>query len=296
MLATKFNSTVLSLDYMLLNTPEVILTFDQPTVKYLTDHLRTFPMAFVRNGSTLFIHRQLYQDGLPDPLQDIFALCAMDIHHSQANQHIISRAISSSASHLIQSIPSTHTFISKLAFVQSLILLQIMTLYSPTVDQALRQQAERRMPLLKVWAVKLYQSAPSYLPASMSPRQAWILAESCRRTIHLCHMVSGLYSMLKFGCFALTLFVEALPLNRNGHLWDDNLYFNQTAPETDLSFPRLNEADLISYRELTDLWEEGQFRQPGLFEEMLLAACKGIGNVNRGAQAADSQQVSVHQP
>jgi hypothetical protein len=156
-LASRSNTTVLSLDRMLLDAPAVILTFDQPTVNYLTDHLRTFPMAFVRNGGTLFIHRQLYQDGLPDTLQDIFALCAMDIHHSQANQHIISRAISSTAIHLIQSIPSTHTFISKLAFVQSLILLQIMTLFCPTVDQALRQQAERRMPLLKVWAVKLYQ-------------------------------------------------------------------------------------------------------------------------------------------
>jgi hypothetical protein len=107
-------------------------------------------------------------------------------------------------------------------------------------------------------------------------------------------MVSGLYSMLKFGCFTLTLFVEALPLNRNGHLWDDSLYFNKTTPEAGPSSPRLDETDLISYRELTDLWEDGQFRQPGLFEEMLLAACKGISSVNRGAQAADSQQVSVH--
>jgi hypothetical protein len=119
-------------------------------------------MAFVRNGGTLFIHPKLYQDGLPDPLHDIIALCAMDIHHSIANQHIISGAVSSTARHLVQSIPSTHTFISKLAFVQSLILLQIMTLFCPTIDQALRQQAERRMPLLKVWAIKLYQSAPSY--------------------------------------------------------------------------------------------------------------------------------------
>jgi hypothetical protein len=55
-LATSSNSTVLSLDYMLLNTPEVILTFDQPSVIYLTNYLRTFPMTFVRNGGTLFIH------------------------------------------------------------------------------------------------------------------------------------------------------------------------------------------------------------------------------------------------
>jgi hypothetical protein len=94
----------------------------------------------------------------------------------------------------------------------------------------------------------------------MSPRQAWILAESCRRTIRMYHMASGLYSMLKFGYFTFTLFVEALPLNRNDHLWDDNLYSNQTAPETDPSSPRLDGTDLISYQELTDLWEEGQFR------------------------------------
>jgi hypothetical protein len=69
--------------------------------------------------------------------------------------------------------------------------------------------------------------------------------------------------VLKFGCFTLTLFVEALPLNRNGHLWDDDLYFNQTAPETDSSSPGLDETDLISYRELTDLWEEGSSGNQG---------------------------------
>jgi hypothetical protein len=121
-----------------------------------------------------------------------------------------------------------------------------MTLFCPTIDQALRQQAERRMPLLKVWAIKLYQSAPSYLPTSMSPGQARILAKPCRRTIHMCHMVSGPYSMLKLGCFTLTLFVEALPLNRNAHLWDDNLYFNQTALETHQSSPDLTKLILLA--------------------------------------------------
>jgi hypothetical protein len=45
---------------MLLDAPAVILTLDEPTVNYLTEHLRAFPMAFVRNGGTLFIHHQLY--------------------------------------------------------------------------------------------------------------------------------------------------------------------------------------------------------------------------------------------
>jgi hypothetical protein len=82
----------------------------------------------------------------------------------------------------------------------------------------------------------------------MSPRQVWILAEPCRRTIHMCHMVSGPYSRLKLGFFTLTLFVEALPLNRNAHLWDDNLYFNQTAPETDPSSPDSTKLILLAIK------------------------------------------------
>lgn len=38
-------------------------------------------------------------------------------------------------------------------------------------------------------------------------------------------------------------------------------------------------ADLISYRELTDAWDRGEMKKPTLFEEMLIAACKGIENV-----------------
>lgn len=268
--------------------PDVILAMDQPTVHYLMDHLKSLPSTFIQTGGTLFIHPQLYQDGLPPLLQNISALSNMHTYLNSSD-HIISLAISSTAQNIVNSFSTLHTFNAKLAFTQSLILLQIMTLLSlsPPISHVLRQQAENRLPLLQASIEELYLSAPVTLPSSMGHYQAWILAESCRRTIHVGHMVLGVHSMLTKGNFTLTLFVEALPLNRNAELWERDLsvYDEQTKGEPghgDMGGTgklRASETDLISYRELTDMWDNGEVKDPSFFEELLLVACKGVDNV-----------------
>lgn len=84
-------------------------------------------------------------------------------------------------------------------------------------------------------------------------------------------MVLGVLSVLSQGRLTLALFVEALPFERNGYLWEIRAG----------AFPQTR-ADLISYRELTDMWGRGEVKQPPLFEEMLRAACKGVDSVKSG--------------
>jgi len=76
----------------------------------------------------------------------------------------------------------------------------------------------------------------------------------------------------------MTLFVAALPLERNGFLWEDSMV---SSAETRVVCPQ-PKADLISYRELRDMWDRGEIGELKLFEEMLIAACKGVDNVKPG--------------
>lgn len=266
-----------SLSGMRLGPPDVILTLDEPTMNYLMQHLRSFTNMFACTSGTPFIHPALYENGFPPQLQDVFRLCCTHGHFNQSNSSIVSQAIANTASALISSVSSAHTFISLLELLQSLILLQIITLLYPTDNQTLHKQAENRMQFLRSLTRKLFRSVPAFLPASLTPYQAWILAESVRRTIHIEHMLQGVYSVMTRGHFVLSAFVEALPLNQKSLLWDYSLMHKseQSSSGVEVADTGLLETDLISYRELTDMWDRGEITRPRLFEEMLIVACKG---------------------
>jgi hypothetical protein len=263
--------------------PDIILAMDKPSVNYLADHLKSLPSLFIQTGGGPFIHPKLYQDGLPDTLQSILTLCNS---YSQLgpSDHTLSVDICNASRTLLDLHPSLHNFKAELAFVQSLILLQIITLFtpSPPITPLLRQQADNRVPLLQASVEGLYRSTPATLPSSMPPYEAWVLAESCRRTMHVAHLVHGVYLMQTQGTFNLTMFVKALPLCRNVGLWEldpsvDNELGGNAGDQT--GNVRALETELISYRELTDMWDNDEVQQLHLFEEMLIAACKGIDSV-----------------
>ena len=266
-----------SLSGMQLGPPDVVMTWDGPTMVYLTNNLRSFTGMFARTGGTPFIHPELYRSGFPRQLQNIFTLCCAHAQANQDNHPVVSQTIASVANTLVNSISSVHALMPILELLQSLILLQIITLLYPITSQILRRQAESRMSLLASLTKKLFWSVPAYLPTPISPYQAWILGESVRRTIHVAHMVQGVYSVMSHGHFVLTAFVEALPLNQRSMIWDCDAQSHGLLDEGDHN-ARL-ETDLISYRELVDKWDIGAVKRPRLFEEMLIVACKGASCV-----------------
>ncbi|KAF8853968.1 hypothetical protein BDZ45DRAFT_677306 [Acephala macrosclerotiorum] len=278
----------LSLDHIVLEAPKLVLPMGPCTVHYLKSRLLRFPQTFVRTGGTLFIHERLFQTKcrFPEPLSSTFILCAIHSQLTPHNSDLIADAIRNTTTMILNSIAKTHTFISQLASFQSLILLQILTLLSQIPSHPeLHTAAVARLPLLRAQIHKMYNLAPTSLPSSMSPYHAWILGESLRRSLHIGHMILGVHSVMTSGTFTLSLFVEALPLDRNGGMWDD-VWAPTRGQGWVEGIGRGKEnvgtsmrADLISYRELTDAWDRGEMKKPTLFEEMLIAACKGIENV-----------------
>jgi hypothetical protein len=74
--------------------------------------------------------------------------------------------------------------------------------------------------------------------------------------------------MALHGYFRLSMHIEALPVNMRSWHWDiaGDHWIAEGSANT----------DLISYRELIDLWERGEISLVGKFEELLLIACKGL--------------------
>jgi hypothetical protein len=254
--------------------PNIELTMNQPSVEYLTANLKVLPERFAQRGCNPFIHHKQYPDRLPPLLSRLLALC--HINQTDSGSDAARQAVTQTSYLLLHSIPSVFdTFDDKLAFVQSLVLLQIITLFSPTMTPLHRQQAEARVPLLKSWILKLYESVPDTLPPSMDPYRAWLIAESCRRTMHVAYMILGVHSVLTQGTFTLDLFIEALPLDRNSLKWEYGDY-NCERRRALTGEPVNCVTNLMSYRELADAWCKRQVKHTTLFEEMLLVACKGV--------------------
>jgi len=255
------------------------MKWDEETFQYILDQLKSIPETFVRTRGTIFIHPRLYPGGLPPLLQNMFALCSMHLHQTDTNQTVVNDFILKAADGLVQAGTSVHTFTSILELVHALILLQIITLFFPTTSQ-IREQAENGLSLLQNRTYALYQSVPATLPSSLSPYQAWILAESVRRTFHFVLKIRAVYTMQTQGYYRLTLFCESLPVNIASSLWDLDVSTMRTQKSIESGDEDVPESlirpDLISYRELTDRWDEGKMDNVGNFEELQLIACKGL--------------------
>ena len=237
-------------------------------------HIRSFPRMFAETGKTPFIHPQFYRHGLSDPVQEAYNMCARYSHQTPGNELLLAETIEQTATNLFESETARTSFENFLATVQALTLIQILRLFNPNLLN--RELAEEHQELLGQWTYQLWQQAPSQLPSNLTPWRAWLYAESVRRTVLISHCVQGAYSMLKHGYCVHNLFIWALPFDSRSKLWEahDRDTWMQIAAPT----PR---RDLLSFREYTNAWLDGDFSEIGVLEKLLLIVCKGVEAVER---------------
>ena len=256
------------------HAPQIKIKLGAPTILAFIGHIRSFPRMFVETGKTPFIHPHLYPNGLLDPVQEVYNICARHTRQSPGNELLLSETIEETAVNLIESETARTSFQNFLATVQALTLIQILRLFNLKLED--RQLAEQHQELLGQWTYQLWQQAPSQLPSNLTPWRAWLFAESVRRTVLISHCVNGAYSMLKHGYCVNNLFIWALPFDTRSKLWEahDRETWMQIAAPT----PR---RDLLSFREYTNAWLDGDFDEIGVLERLLLIVCKGVEAVER---------------
>ena len=252
----------------------VHVTLDQGTLTFLVGNIRSVPNLFAQHGKSFFLHSHLYRTHLPAPIEDAFLICVTLSRVTDANSLCFWQTFDSKISTLAQTRLADTCFTLKLAICQALLLYQIISIFHRPLRHCISAADEsRRLQMLGHWTTDLLESAPS----NFSDRQgntwdAWIHAESVRRTILASYLVRGVYDVLTLGCSVHTLFVASLPLDTRTWLWEigQENQWNALSGADGSDLPVL-----ASFREFTDGWHEGRFALCAVFEAMLVAACKG---------------------
>ena len=243
----------------------------------MLDELKSFPLKSALYGGNGFIHPGLYRNlEVPQPLEIMQSFLQDRVPDLQHGQHVPAEVLAPIIASILRTEPTILSFAHTLAFVQSLVTIQILTLFNPSLTPTERSEAESRQNLLLQWSYKLWQTTPSQLPSTLSPCKSYIFAESVRRALLVSCTINNLYQVVKTGSFACTLFLKALPLGANTVLWEDTC-----RPLSDCK-REVTENPLISYRELKEKWLNGEISNPTTFERMLLEPSRGSSVLEEG--------------
>lgn len=229
-----------------------------------------YPLSFLRGRRTGFTHPSYYIHSLPASIHIAIKVCTIFQQRIRDSSHGTDGALSSLAKDLLSEMPTINDFASSLTFVQSFCLLQIVSLLSPTATREEHKEAVQRQQLFATWCLKLWAFAPSELPSTLSPYEAYIFAESVRRTIMVAQKLLACYRMLTEGFYNLSMFVAALPFGARADLWDSEDCY------ADVDYGHV---PLFSWREYCEKFATGSMRTITPFERMLLLGCRSKAGI-----------------
>lgn len=208
-------------------------TFSTAEAKEFIDKVQDWLTDYMETGSNEFIHSELYQSRFPKCMQDAYSTLSLYRHKTKSNETVVYRIIEDRARALVaeddsSSYPSpgraSHSkrdALAHLARVQSLLIYQCICLFDG--DVRLRSAGVAHMPVLDSWMEHMAQCARetrclgSCLVAADGQQlslgysfsdiarydnllwYSWILAESIRRTWHICSGVHAFFVILQNG-------------------------------------------------------------------------------------------------
>ncbi|KAK9240828.1 hypothetical protein V1525DRAFT_139907 [Lipomyces kononenkoae] len=185
--------------------------------------VREMLQFWVKNGYNSFIHRRLYQKGLPTCLQDAFTTFATYNGRTPAVNltilQIAEERTSALASQSLSNDSSAQGILANLARVHALFIYEIIRLFDGSVRH--RALAERQLPMLKQWVMQMWEAVKGYrgeeharshhalqwtrnetdraYDASLEMWRSWILTESARRTHLVVSCTINMYQIMKDG-------------------------------------------------------------------------------------------------
>ncbi|CAG8906403.1 unnamed protein product [Penicillium egyptiacum] len=248
---------------------EIAKEYDPNIIRFLVAGLRDLPVKFAENWKTLFIHPDLYTNGLPTPVREIHNICRLHMQTGQTDRMSVTplSMLRQNSADLRRRLSHAATFEELLGCSQALVLNQCMLVldeYGNTYPYS-----EAISVMLAGVAGKLWQQAPIQLPRALSPRYAWLLAESVRRTIIVCFILRSAYSLYTRNYSVRTPFIDSLPFDLRTNLWDEN---SEIAWQDALSD---SGGSMVSLHEWSDRLAAGRVHDVSCFSGLILAACKG---------------------
>ncbi|OJJ45928.1 hypothetical protein ASPZODRAFT_69091 [Penicilliopsis zonata CBS 506.65] len=251
--------------------PQVV-SLDRWSISQLLRSIKSYPRLFARHRRTPFIHARLYDDDLPEAIQDAFAVSVAYATKSAETEDMIFRILEAKTARLIQQHQDFDriSLSDLLAAVQSLLLFHIIQLFDGDIRQ--RVIAEQNADTLRQWTIQLQILADEQnhlLTPSTTTWHAWVFAESLRRTVILSILIDGLFSVLKMGYCTVVPALSLLPFTPEPGLWNactDASWLDESS----------RHSSTVLYGDFSRAWGEGKIHDRlDSFHKLLLTPCMG---------------------
>lgn len=215
-------------------------------------------------GSTPYIHHKYYSDLVPRCVQDAYTASTTYYASTEASKNFVLRIIELRVNQMVDDPESIHPVGYEsvcglwylVARLHAMIAYQIIRLFDGDIRQ--RALAEETIPVIEAWNKELLDKALASshfvesfkditpVPTLEQSWEAWILAETIRRTWITCSFVHALYNILKGGPRSCT---GPLQFTARKGLWDARsagAWSRLTSAKDPLLFHSRDGADIIS--------------------------------------------------
>jgi len=250
---------------------------------------KTWPEKWVKEGKAPFIHSRLYTSGMPRPLQDAYAACAIYSTKTEQNEFVAFTVIESKANELLQApeLPSWTT-LDLLAAVQALLIFQFIRLLDGDIRQ--RASAEKAEPILQTWTEQLMARTAeeqTFTTITAPSWRSWTFGESVRRTITMSFYLEGAYSLAQQGFCTLGKLVTANSFTAQRRLWE---------ARSPLEWERVKQAynpHWVSKMDFDGVFQDGDGEELDDFGMVLMITYKGQDVVDHWMATRQLQQQLV---
>ncbi|KAL2817154.1 hypothetical protein BJX63DRAFT_117642 [Aspergillus granulosus] len=238
-----------------------------PAWEWVIDKLKSYPREFAQRTETIFLHRELYRETLPQPIRAAYGVSSTHCLVSETNREMLFRVIDSEVHELLK--PSHETeLLPELARLQAFVFYQTVRFFHGNIEQ--RVTAEQQQGLVMTMALKLLARSQAEIGDNEAGNwRTWILAESIRRTVIVVYFIYGINSVFRDGiCVGLHTLVK-LPLSTTISSWDsESNHLNH-----------LRTGTTIPYETFLSHWLASTPRKLDPFEKLLLVPCQGLDTV-----------------
>ncbi|KAL2843302.1 hypothetical protein BJY01DRAFT_197044 [Aspergillus pseudoustus] len=238
-----------------------------PAWQWVIDELKSYPQELVQRTETIFLHRELYRESLPQPIRAAFGVSATLCLTPEANREMLFRIIDAEILELLK--PSHETaLLDELAKLQAFVVYQTIRFFHGSIEQ--RVMAEQQQGLVMAMALKLLARSQTEIGDTEAGNwRTWILAECIRRTVIVVYFLYGINSVFRDGiCVGLHTLVK-LPLSTTISAWKSEInHVHQTGSGT-----------TIPYETFMLHWLASTPRKLDPFEKLLLVPCQGLDTV-----------------
>ncbi|PLB45003.1 hypothetical protein P170DRAFT_479534 [Aspergillus steynii IBT 23096] len=248
---------------------EIVKGYDPDVIRFLDEGIRNFPVMFAENMKTMFIHPDLFEESSPPAaIREVHALCKLHVTATRADAVSLAPLLRRKSAQLQRQVNHTANFDELLGCIQALLLIQCILILDEDDTEAI-PYSETVSTMLVDLAERLWQQAPIQLPNTLSPKRAWLFAESVRRTIIVGYLLRSVYSLKKRNYSVRNPFIDSLPFDVRVSLWDED------SAEVWSGVMSESWNSIMSLHQYSAMMENGQVHGIPPFGALILAACKG---------------------